>query len=425
MTELLANIDVRAVLVALVTNIACALAGVFLVLRRHSLMGDALSHAVLPGLVLAFLFTGSLGAGPMLLGAAVAGMATALLTQLVASSGRVSNDAALGVVFTALFALGVLLVKRFLGKIHFDIACVYEGSLLNAALDTVSFGGVELPRTFWQGLLVLAIVAGCLTLFWKELGISAFDPVLATTMGLSANKMHYLLMLLVSFTAVVSFQAVGSILVVAMLVAPTATAHLLTDRLAPLVAWAMLLAIAATLVGYAAAVRFDVSPAGAMAVASGGLFTLAAFFGPQHGFVSRVVGNLRVGRRIRRDDLLASAYRREEAGVVVPISASAAVAEIGGGVLAWWAYFDLLRKGLATRSAGGFVLTEPGRTEGAKLVRAHRLWESYLVEQMGIAEDHVHAAAHQVEHFLDADLRERLAAERPAGEKDPHGRVIP
>ncbi len=387
-------------------------------------MGDALSHAVLPGLVLAFLFTGSLGAGPMLLGAAVAGMATALLTQLVASSGRVSNDAALGVVFTALFAIGVLLVKRFLGKIHFDIACVYEGSLLNAALDTVSFGGVELPRTFWQGLLVLAIVAGCLTLFWKEFGISAFDPVLSTTMGLSANKMHYLLMLLVSLTAVVSFQAVGSILVVAMLVAPTATAHLLTDRLTPLVAWAVLLAIAATLIGYAAAVQYDVSPAGAMAVASGGLFALAAFFGPRHGLLSHVVGNLRVGRRIRRDDFLASTCRREESGAV-PMTTSAAVAEIGGGVLAWWAYFDLLRKGLATRSAGGLVLTETGRAEGAKLVRAHRLWESYLVEQMGIAEDHVHAAAHEVEHFLDADLRERLAAERPAGEKDPHGRAIP
>ncbi|TWT66320.1 Manganese transport system membrane protein MntB [Posidoniimonas polymericola] len=422
--DLLDSVANRAMLVALTCNASCALVGCYLVLRRVSLMGDALSHAVLPGLVIAFVISGSTGPGAMLVGALAAGVATTFLTQTVQRFGRLAPDASLGVVYTTLFAVGVLLVKRFVSEIHFDIACVYEGSLLQVALDTFEFAGAEVPRAMISSGLVLLIVLGCLSLFWKELKISSFDATLADTLGLAPGWMHYLLMLLVSLATVTSFEAIGSILVVAMLIAPAAAAQLLVNRLGPMLLVSVVLSSAATVLGYQAAVYWNVSPGGAIAVAAGLVYVLAAVFSPTEGFLARLLNNARLALRVRREDVLAYLYRQDEAASDAFSRLADVLSAADGGQMARVAVSQLRRESLVQITADRVRLTPEGRSAAAELVRAHRLWESYLVDRVGIQTDHVHDAAHVMEHVLDAGMREQIAKQLGV-ETDPHGKEIP
>lgn len=425
MADLLDSVSARAIAVALVCHASCAIVGCYLVLRRMSLMGDALSHAVLPGLVIAFVVSGSQGAVPMFLGALGAGLVTTFLTQTVERYGRIAPDASLGVVYTALFALGVLLVKRYVSEIHFDVACVYEGSLLKVALDTVPWGSLEVPRALAPAVLVLVLTVGVVTLFWKELKLASFDPTLAASMGLAPRWMHYLLMLLVSLATVSSFEAIGSILVIAMLIAPPATARLLTNRLKPMLLLSVGVSIAATLLGYQSAVVLNVSPGGAIAVAAGGLYFAAALLSPTEGVLSRVLDNLRVAVRVRREDVLALLYRRHEGAPGATTPVSLALHTAGGGFVARRAVDSLVRRGEAVVEQDTLALTDAGRQAGAALVRSHRLWEAYLVDEVGIQPDHVHNAAHQVEHVLDEQIRNEITEQLGGVRTDPHGKEIP
>jgi len=403
------------------TNVACALVGCFLVLRRMSMMGDALSHAVLPGLVVAYLLSHSLDIIPLFFGAAAVGLLTTFLIQTLHQYARVPSDASMGVVFTSLFALGVVLVKKFVSG-HFDIACVYEGSLeLVVLADTV--GG--LPRPLFTTLIVLLINGLVLILLWKELKLSSFDPALATTMGLSATAMHYLLMTLVAVTAVASFEAVGSILVVAMLIVPAATAHLLTDRLAIMVGISAGIGILAAVLGCIAANYWDTNIAGMMTVAAGALYGLAVFFSPRHGVCSALVRNLQMSLRVLHEDLLAMLYRVEEFDDSKHLTVAEAREAIGGGWLSRWSIAALVRDNRIETAGEQLLLTDLGRTDARKLVRSHRLWETYLVQHLGMPLDHVHEPAHRVEHFIDARLQQELEAEVDTEGQDPHGRQIP
>ena len=415
----------RIMLIGGLTNVACALVGSYLVLRRMSLMGDALAHAVLPGLVLAFVFSGSMNIVPLFIGAAAVGLLTTFLTQTLHQFGRVPTDASMGVVFTSLFALGVVLLKRYITGVHFDVACVYEGSLLQVALDTVDIAGWQVPRGLVTAVPVLAINLLVMALLWKELKLSSFDPALATAMGISATAMHYLLMMLVAVTTVASFEAVGSILVVAMLIVPPATAHLLCDRLSRMVAVACVVAVATAVFGYWFAHVWDVAPAGAMAVVAGLLYGLAVLFSPQYGLLSALVHNLQTSLRILREDLLSMLYRVEEMGSSTRLGSGDALAAVGGGWLARWALWMLRHRGRLTVADGALVLTEDGRTRARKLVRTHRLWETYLVKQLGLPLDHVHEPAHRVEHFTGPEIREQLTKAVEDATQDPHGRDIP
>lgn len=404
------------------TNVACALIGCFLVLRRMSMMGDALSHAVLPGLVVAFLISGSTGIVPLFLGAAAVGLLTTFLTQSLHQYARVPSDASMGVVFTTMFAIGVVLVKKYVSGLHFDIACVYEGSLeLVPFADTL----VGLPRPLFTTLIVLIVNLVVLIVLWKEFKISSFDGNLATTMGFSSTAIHYLLMTLVAVTAVASFEAVGSILVVAMLIVPAATAHLLCDRLAVMVAISAGVGIAASILGYWAAYYFDTNIAGMMTVAVGGLYGLAVLFSPQYGICSTLVRNFQMSLRVFREDLLAMLYRVEELDASKSLTAAEARAALGSGWLAHLAISNLIRARGIEKEGDQLQLTVQGRSDARQLVRSHRLWETYLVEHLGMPLDHVHEPANRIEHFIDEKLRQELDAELEEKSQDPHGREIP
>ena len=222
---------------------ACALPGCFLLLRRQSLMGDAISHTSLLGIVAAFFVSHwlvetkiispatelSVRHMAMCLGAVLVGVLSAWLTESLQKLGNVESSAALGVVFTSLFALGLLLIRAVADDVHIDPDCVLYGAIEMAPLETIGKSGV--PRAVVVNGVVLVINLLLTILLFKELRLSAFDPALATTQGIPANVMHYGLMGVTAMTLVAAFESVGSILVIAMLIIPPATAYLLTDRL--------------------------------------------------------------------------------------------------------------------------------------------------------------------------------------------------
>ena len=390
-----------------------------------SLLGDALSHAVLPGLVVAFVLAGSLNIAYMFAGALAVGLLTTLLTQAIHRQGGVPADAAIGVVFTSLFALGVILIKRYGQGVDLDPDCVLYGQIDLVEFYTVHVGGYEVPRALVSIVPVLVINISVILFLWKELKISSFDPALATTMGISANRLFYLLMALVALTTVASFEQVGSILVIAMLIVPGATAHLLSDRLSRMMMIAVALAVASAVLGYFLAIAWNVSAAGPMAVVAGGFYLAAALLSPRYGIASRLVRNAQTSLRIIREDLLAMLYRLEELHVERRLGPREARQAVGAGWLARLALRSLLRGGEVVRAASALELTDAGRRRAVELVRSHRLWEAYLVEYLGLPLDHVHDPAERMEHFIDAGLQEQIVAELRDARQDPHGREIP
>jgi manganese/zinc/iron transport system permease protein len=272
--------DAWVILTGILAAVACGLIGSFLVLRRHAMLGDAISHSVLPGLVLAFLITASRDVLPMLIGAGLMGLLTAWLTELLSRTGRLYRDGALGIVFTLLFSIGVILLSLWAGQIDLDQECVLYGEIAYAPWDTFVMGGTNLgPRAVWilGGVLLANLIF--IGLFFRQLKICSFDPEMARAVGINERLWHYLLMTMVSLTIVAAFELVGAILVVAMLIMPGATAYLLTSRLTIMLLLAVVAGAIAAVGGFYAAAYFDASVAGFIAVVGGGLFGLAMLFG--------------------------------------------------------------------------------------------------------------------------------------------------
>ncbi|MEE9443466.1 MAG: metal ABC transporter permease [candidate division Zixibacteria bacterium] len=274
-------------MIAVVVAVACALPGVFLVLRRMVLMSDAISHAILFGIVLAFLVTGDINSPFLVLAAAATGVLTVVLVELIQKTGLVKEDASIGLVFPALFSIGVILISRFAGNVHLDVDAVLLGELAFSPFNRLEFSGYDLgPKSLWvmSGILILNITF--IIIFFKELKLATFDAGLATAIGFSPVILNYLLMSFVSITAVGAFDAVGSILVVALMVGPAASAYLLTDRLGVMLVISAVLGIIAAIGGYWLAHFLDASIAGSIAVTTGVIFGLIFSFAPHRGIVA-------------------------------------------------------------------------------------------------------------------------------------------
>jgi manganese/zinc/iron transport system permease protein len=430
------EVDTWIVITGILCALSCSLLGCFLVLRRMSMMGDAISHAVLPGLALAFLITGSRSSIVMFVGAAIVGVLTALLTQWVHTFGKVDRGAAMGVVFTTLFAVGLVMIVRAADHVDLDPGCVLYGAIELVPLDVVQVGDWWVPRAVLvlAGVLVgNALLVGVL---YKEFKISSFDPALATTLGINATAMHYLLMTLVAITTVASFEAIGSILVIAMLIVPAAAAHLLTDRLGWMIAASLLIGSLSAAAGHWGAIHVPswvgfegttTTTSGMMASAAGLIFVVVMLLAPRHGVLSRMAHRWRLRLRVVREDVLGLLYRLEEGRIQEPAPAFERRLRVAlrlGPIAPRLAMATLARQRLILRWADGWRLTENGRRRARQLVRSHRLWESYLVERMGLKPDHVHDTAMRLEHLTDAALQSQLAGETRA-QTDPHGREIP
>ena len=285
--------DLHIILVGTLCAMACAVPGVFLLLRRMSMMGDAISHAVLPGLAVAFLISGSRASWWMFFGAALAGVLTALFTQWITKFGKVERGAAMGIVFTTLFAIGLLIIERGAGNVDLDAKCVLYGALENTPLNLVTLFEtsdylIQIPHAALVVGSALLLNLLIIALFYKELTLSSFDPSLAETQGFRPKVIHYLLMTMVAVTTVAAFEAVGSIIVIAMLIVPPATAFLLTRRLPILLGLSLLLAAASAILGHISSQGLPpllglpkTTSSGSIATMAGFLFLLAWLFGPQ------------------------------------------------------------------------------------------------------------------------------------------------
>lgn len=277
-------------LVAVMVAVACALPGVFLILRRMSMMSDAISHAILPGIVIGFFITESLGSPFLIVAAALTGLLTVALVEIVERTALVREDAAIGLVFPVLFSIGVILIARYAGDVHLDTDAVLLGELAFAPFNRAEAFGYDLgPRALWVMGAAFVLNLLVLTLFYKELKLSTFDAGLAATLGFAPGILHYALMGLVSLTAVSAFDAVGSILVVALMVAPPAAAYLLTDRLATMMILSPGLGAVAAVSGYWLAAALDASIAGSMATMAGVVLGVAVLFAPERGVISRIL----------------------------------------------------------------------------------------------------------------------------------------
>lgn len=357
-----ASVEIQ--LIAVVVAVACALPGVFLVLQRMAMMSDAISHAILPGIVVAFFLTGDLGSPWLILGAAGTGVLTVALVEMMRKTGLLREDAAIGIVFPALFSIGVVLIARYAGDIHLDVDAVLLGELAFAPFNRFVVGGVDLgPKALavMSGILVLNAVF--LTTFYKELKLVTFDAALGAALGFMPGVMSYALMGMVSVTAVGAFDAVGSILVVALMVAPPAAAHLLTHRLRTMIVFSVGLGAASALGGYWMARLLDASIAGSMATAAGVVFLLAFLFAPEQGYVPQAVRRSAQRVRFGRTMLLIHLLHHEGS----PDAARECSVDHLEEHLRWEHAFaaravkSAVSKGLVIRSGNALALTGTGR----------------------------------------------------------------
>ena len=274
-------------LIAVVVAVACVMPGVFLVLRRMAMMSDAISHAILVGIVLAFFVTADLTSPLLIIAATATGVLTVGLVELLNRTRLIREDAAIGITFPALFSVGVILIARYAGDVHLDTDAVLLGELAFAPFNRFELFGHDFgPRALWAMSAILCINVAFIAFFYKELKLVTFDANLAATLGFSPVLIHYGLMTLVSVTVVGAFDAVGSILVVALMIAPPATAYLLTNRLSRMIGLSGLIGVASAIAGYWFAHYQDASIAGSMGLMTGVFFAMAFLFAPNRGIVA-------------------------------------------------------------------------------------------------------------------------------------------
>ena len=403
-----------AIATAVVVSACCAIVGTPLVVRRMSLLGDAISHAVLPGLVVAVLLGAQPGGIGVLVGATAAAMVTVWFTRFLYRQAGLWEDASVGVSFTTLFAAGVLLITISGSRVDLDPGCVLYGILELVPFDTVDLYGWDIPRAFLSASFVLLLVSCGMWCTWRWQLFTAFDCDAAKAAGVPTVAMTVGLLVGVSLATVAGFVAVGAILVVAMLVVPAAAAERLVHRLHHAVWLAVMIAVVGAIGGYLLAWRFGTSAAGMMAVVLGVEYVIAILVAPDDGVVARLVSKLVYLWRVQCEDRLASFWRAEESGYARHEST------VGGLVDRW-----LRVNGQVQKQENALVLTPQGRVNAEVIVRSHRLWETWLGRHVDLPVDHLHPPAEWIEHHLGEQVRKRIENELGNEDVDPHGSVIP
>jgi ABC-type Mn2+/Zn2+ transport system permease subunit/Mn-dependent DtxR family transcriptional regulator len=402
----------RALLAALLVGVISSVVGCYIIVRRLALLGDAIAHAVLPGVAIAWLagfhfFWGAVGTGVL----------TALGIGFITRRSKVKEDTAMGVMFTTAFALGVLLLstdavrKKAQGV---DLFHILFGNVLGVStsdLITISIAG--------------ALVLLTIFLLYKELLLHSFDPTMAAAIGLPTGLLHYLMMLLLSLTIVASLQTVGVVLAVAMLITPGATAFLLTHRLPTMMLVAALMGITASITGLYLSFHANLSSGASIVLVAGLLFIVAFFLAPHHGVLARAWQRRRHQHQTQTQDILKKIYELTERGAettatVVAQTLSQPIAHTRRGLR------TLVRRGwVQTSRENREHLTPKGREEAVKLIRSHRLWERYLADEAALPLETIHAEAHRLEHIQPAEMAEQLERQLGHPVRDPHGDPIP
>ena len=411
-------------------SLACGWIGCYLILQGMALVGDAISHTVLLGIIVAFLMTGQVTGSATFIGAVITGVLTTVLIESLRSTSRVKEDAAIGIVFTSLFALGVVLLSVFAGGAHIDTQHVLYGNLeLVASQPGITVRGIDIPVVVCQMGFAAAVVLALIVAFYKELLVVSFDAQLAASLGLRPRLVRYVMMAVLSLTVVAAFNSVGAILAVAMLIAPAATAYLLTRRLPMMLFLSAVVGAVSSLVGYHASFLPEVSAAGAMSSVACGLFTLAFLFAPEQGLIAAAWRRLRLRLRMNQENIIRCLLKLSEREPRRAVESDRVREVLQTTPLQFRAAVNaLFRRGWvesAPESRTALQLTPRGLAQAERLERAHRLWETFLVEKVGLASDHVHPSAEDVEHLLSEQLVERVDDALGHPVTDPHGAPIP
>lgn len=281
------NAQIEIQLIASLVAIACAIPGTFLVLRKMAMISDAISHSILPGIVVGFFLTQDLNSPWLILLAAATGVLTVVLVEKIQNTKLVKEDTAIGLVFPALFSIGVIMIAQFANDVHLDIDAVLLGELAFTPFDRFYFDGVDIgPKSLWVIGIILLLTLLLLFSFFKELKISTFDAGLAASLGFSPVVLHYGLMSVASVTTVGAFDAVGAILVVALMIAPAASAYLLTTDLKKMIAFACVFGVFSAISGYWVAHILDASIAGSITTMLGIVFLMVYLFAPSKGLIA-------------------------------------------------------------------------------------------------------------------------------------------
>lgn len=402
-------------------GISCGLLGSFLVVRRMALMGDALSHAVLPGVALGFLWNLEKDPLAIFIGALVAGLAGSATVSILTRTTRLKEDTALGMVLASFFGLGLCLMSMF-QRLPTGNKSGIETFLFGQAA-ALGPGDIQVMGT------VTLVVVVLLFLGYKEFLLVSFDPGFARVLALPTVWFERLLVMLLAFSVVAALQAVGVVLVSAMLIIPAATASLLTDRFHRVLVWSSCIGMLSGLSGAFLSFLGTRLPTGPfMVLSASGFFAVALLFAPRQGIVPRWYRQRSQRVRIERENTLKAIYQVLEAngfsGETVSVEALARRRRVAP-VAVEAEIRSLVDAEFATASAGDVALTPSGWQRACAIVRNHRLWELYLTHAAQIAPDHVHDDAEKIEHVLgEATVRE-LERRLPRIDTDPHGRPIP
>lgn len=367
------NVEVLSILI--LASVVCVLPGVFLILKKMTMMTDAISHTILLGIVLAFFIVHNLDSPILILGATLVGLATTWFIELLYKSKRVSEDAAIGIVFPLLFGIAVILITLFGKNVHLDIDSVLLGEVVFAPLVRTTIFGISVPTSLLSLSVVLLLNLIFIILFYKELKLSAFDSGFALLAGFSLVFLQYGLMTLVSITSVVAFDVVGSILVIALMVGPGLCARLLSDQLHEMIVESVAIAVFNAVLGYFLAVWFDVSAAGMVATVTGMTFILVALFAPRKGLIVRILNRQSKKQRFETELLLLHlSAHAGEADYAIEAGTKSVMEHLK------WSETktndkikELLNAKLITIRANVMYLTEDGQMRAEKIARFYQL----------------------------------------------------
>lgn len=294
---------IESLYILIITSLACAVLGVFLVLRRLSMVSDAISHSVLLGIVIGYFVTKDIGSVLLIIGASLFGVLTTVCIELLIKSKRVTEDASVGIIFPLFFSIAVILITRYARNVHLDTEMVLIGEIILAPLHRINFLGLSLPKALVQMSFVLLINIVFIAVFFRKLKISSFDPVYAGVAGIAGAGLYYVFMALVSFTAVSAFESVGAILTISFFISPAASAYLISKDLKITIFLAAVYAVVNSCIGYFLAVKFNVSMSGMCALVSGLTFmiTIAVYPG---GIITKIIRYIKNKNRFSRELLI-------------------------------------------------------------------------------------------------------------------------
>ena len=406
---------------SMMLGVCCGLMGAFLVVRKLSLMGDSLSHAVLPGVALGFLWNMEKDPVAIFIGAVLIGLLGTGTVQLIRSTTKHKEDAALGFVLASFFGVGICLFTM--------IQNMPGGN--KSGLDRFMFGQAAAmgPEDVVLLAVVTVLTLSVILVFYKEYTLTSFDSGFARASGIPVQLFHYSLMLLLAFAIVSALQAVGVVLVSAMLVIPAAAAFLLTDRFGWMLFLSAIFGLAAGSFGsFLSFVGRNLPTGPFMVIAAAAVFALALFFGPRHGIASRWWRRRSRSAQIRRENTLKALYHvleknefREDS-VTLNEFCELRKEPLEQATRQWK---ELQQSEMVSLNDDVAAFTPSGWKRACEIVRNHRLWELYLTNAAHVASDHVHDDAEKVEHVLGEEVVRRLEKRLNYARKDPHGKLIP